>query len=87
MYLQISDLVRSDVRGMEAGAIRELELEFKLPFENESIASVSEIRWAKPVGPGVIWMGIRFLDIDMKDRGKILRYVVSKSIEDTLERD
>ena len=86
MYLQISDLAPSDVRRIEKGAIRELELEFKLPFDNGQITALSEIRWSKPVRSGIIGVGVKFLNIGVKTRGRILRYVTSKFLEDGLEQ-
>ena len=86
MYLEISDLVLSDLRRIESGAVRELELEFKLPFDNEQITTLSEIRWLKTVRSGLIALGIKFVNMDVKDMGKILRYVTSKFLEDRLEQ-
>ncbi len=85
MYLQISDLAPSHLRRIEKGAIGELELEFKLPFNNEQIKTLSEIRWLKLVKSGVIGLGVKFLNMDVKDKGKLLRYVTSKFLEDKLE--
>ncbi len=87
MYLQISDLAPSDLRRIEKGAIRELELEFKLPFDNGQITALSEIRWSKPVRSGIIGVGVKFLNIGVKKRGRILRYVTSKFLEDRLEQE
>ena len=85
MYLQISDLMPSDLRGIKKEAIGELKLEFKLPFDNEQIAALSEIRWLKLIKSGVVGLGVKFLNIDVKDSGKIIRYVTSKFLEDRLE--
>lgn len=82
MYLEISDLAPCDLRAVEAGAVCELKVEFKLPFDNESISSVSEIKWSTQVRSSAIGLGMKFLDLGMRDRGKILRYAVGKSVDD-----
>lgn len=86
MYLQISDLMPPDLERIEEGEIHELELEFKLPLDSEEIKVPSEIRWVKPVKSGVVSLGVQFLNMSMKDKGKILRYMTSKFIEEGLEQ-
>lgn len=87
MYLQTSDLARSDLRRMENGTIRELKLEFKLPVDKEQVTTLSEISWLRPTKLGAVGMGVKFRNMSMRDKGKIARYAVSKFIEKGLIED
>ena len=80
LYLWMSDLAPSDVDSINRRAIHELELEFNLSSDNEIITMLAEIRWRQPLPKGAILLGIKFLDMRMKDRAKVLRCVVSNFI-------
>ena len=84
LQLCITDASSSNARGILKGSIREMELWFRLPSESELINTMGEVRWTKADGDDKIYVGIKFIGMGDEDMGKILRYVVSRFIEDNL---
>ncbi len=84
MQLCITDASSSNARGILKGSIRDMELWFRLPSESESVNTMGEVRWTKADGTDKVYVGIKFVGMGDEDMGKILRYVVSRFIDDRL---
>ena len=84
MRLRLRDLSPFVMKGIQRKTIRRLELRFRLASEREPIEVFSEIRWAKLLDGDVLVLGVRFIDLNEEDTGKILRYVISMLVEDGL---
>ena len=81
MRLRLGGLAPPVMKGIQRKTIRRLELRFKLVSEREPIEVLSEVRWAKPLDGDVLVLGVRFLDLNEDNTGKILRYVISRLVE------